>query len=361
MAEDEESADDKPYEATQKRLDDARKKGEVAHSSDLTTAAGLGGLIIAFFAFGADTLTDLAGTLAYLLDQAGPVSEVWFSGPIAPATQDFYLALSAPVLVWMGLPALAALLAVLAQQAFVVSLEKLQPKLNRISPIQGAKNKFGRNGLFEFTKSTVKLIIISVCLTVFGMIELPNMMMSLALDSVQVTTLMLETAGRFMVIVFLVMVALGSIDLLWQRAEHQRKHRMSHKEMTDEQKESEGDPYLKGRRRDKGIEIATNRMIADVPKSDVVIVNPTHFAVALRWDRDNGSAPVCVAKGVDEVALRIRTTAMEAGVPIRHDPPTARVLYRMVEVDQEISPEHYRAVAVAIRFADRVKGRAQPK
>jgi flagellar biosynthetic protein FlhB len=172
---------------------------------------------------------------------------------------------------------------------------------------------------------------------------------------------MLEMAGRFMIIVFLVMVVLGSVDLAWQHAEHQRKHRMSRKEMTDEQKESEGDPYLKGRRRDKGIEIATNRMMAEVPKADVVIVNPTHFAVALKWDRETGSAPVCVAKGVDEVALRIRATAMEAGVPVRHDPPTARVLYRMVDIDQEIAPEHYRAVAVAIRFADRVRGRAEPR
>lgn len=360
MAEEEEGAVDKPFDATQKRLDDARKKGEVPHSSDLTTAAGLGGLIAAFLAFGPRTLSDLAGTLSYLFDQAAPISELWFAGPIAQATVEFYLAVSGPLLVWLGLPALAALCAVLAQRALVVAPEKLQPKLSRISPIQGAKNKFGRNGLFEFAKSAVKLIVISTCLGVFAAIELPTMMMALSLDPAQVTSLMLQMAKRFMIVVFLVMVAIGSIDLIWQRTEHLRKHRMSRKEMADEQKESEGDPYLKGRRREKGVEIATNRMLAEVPKADVVIVNPTHFAVALKWDRDGGSAPRCVAKGLDEVALRIRATAMEAGVPVRHDPPTARVLYRMVEIDQEIAPEHYRAVAVAIRFADRIRGRVRP-
>ena len=130
---------------------------------------------------------------------------------------------------------------------------------------------------------------------------------------------------------------------------------MTHKELMDEFKEMEGDPHVKQERRQRGHEIATSRMMADVPTADVVIVNPTHYAVALKWDRTPGSAPVCVAKGVDEVAARIRATAEEAGVPIHSDPPTARALHATVDLGQEIAEEHYRAVAAAIRFADRMR------
>jgi flagellar biosynthetic protein FlhB len=147
----------------------------------------------------------------------------------------------------------------------------------------------------------------------------------------------------------------GVVDLVWQRLHHLSRNRMSRKELEDEMRESEGDPMLKGQRRQAGIAIAMNQAAAAVPKADVVIVNPTHFAVALAWDRGGGRAPVCVAKGVDEVALRIRTLAAEAGVPVRSDPPTARALHAAVDVGQEVPSAHFRAVAAAIRFADRIR------
>jgi flagellar biosynthetic protein FlhB len=136
---------------------------------------------------------------------------------------------------------------------------------------------------------------------------------------------------------------------------------MSHQEIREETKQSEGDPYMKAERRQRGREIATNRMLLDVPKADVVIVNPTHYAVALQWARTRGSAPVCVAKGQDDVALRIREIAAEAKVPIHSDPPTARALHAAVEIGHEIRPEHYRAVAAAIRFADRMRKAARAR
>ena len=361
MADGQEDDDDKPFEPTQKRLDDARRKGEVPHSSDLTTAAGFGGLIIAALAFGSDTLLSMGAALSHMIENASNMSTIWFQSPAGVASIGPMMSVMKPAAIWFALPMAAAIAAIIVQQAFVVSTEKLQPKLDRISPIQGAKNKFGRNGLFEFAKSTVKLTIISICLALFGLSELPAAMASMALDAGQVAVLVLDVSLRFLMIVFLLLFGLGAIDILWQRSEHLRKHRMSRKEMTDEQKDSEGDPHLKGRRRSKAMEIAAKKMMADVPRADVVIVNPTHYAVALTWDRRTGSAPVCVAKGVDEIALRIRAVAKEAGVPIRHDAPTARALYGVVEIGQEIAPEHYRAVAVAIRFADRVRGKARSR
>lgn len=353
----EEDADDKPFEASQKKLDDARRKGEVPHSNDLTTAGAYGGFLLVASAIGGGLLLDFGTVLTVFLERAEPLSSALFQGPFRPAASPVITAILNPLWAWFGMPFLTALLVVFAQRAFVVAPEKLKPKLSRISPLKTAQQKFGRNGLFEFAKSTAKLILISTVLAVYGLWRLPQMIGSMALDPGQVSTLMLRLALEFMAIVFLLTLALGVVDGGWQWAEHQRKHRMSKKELSDETKESEGDPWMKGRRRDRSVEIANNKMMSDVPKADVIIVNPTHYAVALRWDRQLGGAPVCVAKGIEAVALRIRAVGTDAGVPIRRDPPTARALYSLIDIGQEISPEHYRAVAVAIRFAERVRGK----
>ena len=134
---------------------------------------------------------------------------------------------------------------------------------------------------------------------------------------------------------------------------------MSRQDIIDEMKQSEGDPFVKQQRRQRGYDIAMNQMLADVASADVVIVNPTHYAVALRWRRGDQGAPVCVAKGVDEIAARIRAVAAEAGVPLHRDPPTARAVHASVEIGQEIHAEHYRAVAAAIRFAERLRAKAR--
>lgn len=162
-----------------------------------------------------------------------------------------------------------------------------------------------------------------------------------------------------MTITCLIAVTVAGVDLVWQRFDHARKLRMSFQDMKQEAKSSEGDPYIKAQRRQRGQAIATNRMLLDVPTADVVIVNPTHYAVALKWSRARGSAPVCVAKGEDEIALKIREIAATAGIPVHADPPTARALHATVELGREITPEHYRAVAAAVRFADRMRRAAR--
>ena len=156
----------------------------------------------------------------------------------------------------------------------------------------------------------------------------------------------------------LVSAAIGAVDFMWQKAEHIRKNRMSRKELVDEAKQQEGDPHMKGQRRQRAQEIAMNQMLGDVPGADVVIVNPTHYAVALKWSRLPGAAPECVAKGVDQIAFRIREIAEEAAVPIHSDPPTARALFAMVEIGQEVHPEHYQAVAAAIKFAEAMRAKS---
>jgi len=357
MAGPDEEEQDKQYDATQKKLDDARKRGEVPLSQDLATTGAYAGLVLAAGAFGAATLVNGAGALAAMLERSGPLSEAIFDGPATPPVGGLLQAAILPALPWILLPLATVIVAVIAQQGFTVSGKKAVPKLSRISPLSNAKQKFGRDGLFNFAKSFVKLLVFSGLLALTVMGDFNAILGAINISAAGVTALMLRLGLEFLVVALIISFLLGTLDFLWQRAEHLRKNRMSHKELQDETKDTEGDPHLKQRRRQKGYDIATNRMVAEVPGADVVIVNPTHFAVALKWDRGRGGAPVCVAKGVDEIALRIREVAAEAGVPLHRDPPTARALHGTLALGDEVRPEHYRPVAAAIRFADALRKR----
>ncbi len=171
--------------------------------------------------------------------------------------------------------------------------------------------------------------------------------------------LLMQTLAALLAITTVIAIAIAAVDVVWQRYDHARKLRMSFQDLKEEHRQSEGDPHMKAERRQRAQEIATNRMLLDVPKADVVIVNPTHYAVALKWSRARGSAPVCVAKGEGEIAVRIREIAGTARVPIHSDPSTARALHATVRIGREIPPQQYRAVAAAIRFADDMRRRAR--
>ena len=295
-----------------------------------------------------------------LLDQADELAPLFLSGgtalPAGLMATAFWTNLH-----WFLVPAVLVVVSLIAQKALVFAPDKLAPKLSRISPIANAKQKFGREGLFEFAKSAVKLLIISILLGFFMTYRLPEMLQAQFLTPGMVSNLLIKLIGEFLFLVLIISGTIGAIDYLWQRSQHLRRNRMSRKELMDEMKESEGDPHMKQHRRSRAQEIATNQMLADVPKADVVIVNPTHYAVALKWDRASGRPPICVAKGVDEVAARIRAAAAEAGVPIHSDPPTARALHASVEIGREIWPDHYKAVAAAIRFAETMRQRAKAR
>ncbi len=352
---------EKQFEPSQKKLDDARAKGEIAKSTDLTTAAAYGGLLLVMSTIGPAALIGLAAAMTVLLRQADDLAAVFFSGASRPLMGGVFAAAFWGTLPWFGVPAALAILSVAAQRAFVVAPSKIAPKLNRISPISGFKNKFGRQGLFEFIKSLTKLVLYSVIMGVFLVSQIDRIIGSMHLPPALIVAELGRMVVGLMIIVAVFAAILGGIDYLWQSAEHTRKNRMSRKEMTDELKQSEGDPMMKQQRRQKAQEIAMNKMLVDVPTADVVIVNPTHFAVALKWDRMAGSAPVCVAKGVDEVAKKIRELAAEHTVPLHSDPPTARALHASVAIGAEIAPEHYKAVAAAIRFAESIRQKAGGK
>jgi len=347
--------DDKQHEPTQKKLDDARKRGEIARSADLNTAASYGGVLLVALAMGATTLPVFAQILANMLGDADRISKVFFNDSAHPVAGGMMQSLILAIGPWFVIPGILVILSILVQRSFVVAPDKLAPKMSRISVLSNAKNKFGRSGLFEFAKSFSKLMIYSLVLAVFLKGKLSEILGTVHLPPAMITSVLSQLLVEFLSVVLVIALAIGAIDFMWQKAEHTRRNMMSRKDMTDEAKQSEGDPHVKQQRRQKGYEIAMNQMLADVPDANVVIVNPTHFAVALKWDRSAGAAPICVAKGVDEIAARIREVAMESAVPVHRDPPTARALFATVEIGQEIPPDHYQAVAAAIRFAEQLR------
>lgn len=352
---DDSNEEDKQYEASQHKLDEARKKGDFPRSIDLNTAAAYAGILIVGLSVGAASLIKVGSGLASLLEKSDSLSKSVFGSSGAPMMGGLMRDLSIGLAPWFAIPAVLVVLSIIAQRGFVFAPSKLELKLSRISPIEQAKNKFGRNGLFEFGKSFAKLFLYSLVLFLFLLGRLPEIMAAMALSSGQVIATLLRLCLSLMSIVFVIAVALGVVDYAWQQAEHLRKNRMSRKEMVDENKNSEGDPAMKQQRRQKGVAIAMNQMMGAVPDADVIVVNPTHFAVALKWDRIGGGAPECVAKGVDLVAAQIREIAQENAVPIHSDPPTARALFFTVEIGDQIPKDHYKAVAAAIRFADRLR------
>ena len=353
---------DKSFEPTPKKLEDARKKGEVPKSVDLTTAAGYMGFTLCLLSFGPSALQGFASGLVIFLDRPHTISSLNFNNSVgAHLFAETVLGSAVSIFPLFGLPALMVILAILGQRAFVFTPSKLNLKGSRVSIIQNAKQKFGLSGLFEFAKSFAKLVVYSICLGLFLNRYLPEMIVSAQLETAQVLSLLGFLMVRFLALVVLISLVIGAIDAIFQHQEHIRKNRMSRKEMLDEQKESEGDPHMKQERRQRAQAIAAQKMMADVPKADVVIVNPTHYAVALAWSRAPGTAPICVAKGLDNAAFRIREIAHQAGVPVHSDPPTARALHASTDVGEEVAEQFYQSVATAIRFADDMRQKARQR
>jgi flagellar biosynthetic protein FlhB len=349
---------ERSHEATPQKLLEARRRGELVRSQDVTVAAAylgaLGCLALGAGAVGQGML-DLGGTLLAGADAlSAPLSQGGAGAGGAVLGRSLWIV----ALIVAPAAALVAL-AIAAQQSLVFAPEKLAPKLSRISPLANARNKFGPNGLFEFAKSAAKLTLYGVLLGWMLLRRSDEIVAAAALPAHAAIALMPALLFDFLVAVVLCAAALAVVDYAWQRHSHLAKNRMTRQEVLDETKRSEGDPHMKAKRRQRGQDLATNRMLVDVADASVVVVNPTHYAVALRWSPMDPTPPLVVAKGVDEIAARIREAAVEHGVPIHSDPPTARALHAGVEVGAPIDREHFAAVAAAIRFAQAMRDAAR--
>lgn len=355
----EEDGAEKSFDPTPEKLRKAREEGQIPKSNDLNAAAVYTGMLAVALTFGGPAVLRTAESLMALIANAADLSHNMFSGEPRAVMGPALFAAVAPMVVWFIIPAALVLLVLLGQQALAFTPKNLVPKLSRISILSNAKQKFGRSGLFEFAKSATKLAIYCLIAWLFLRARSAEIIGVMRAGPGQVVMAMADIVVDLLLYVALVAISIGGIDFFWQRMEHHRKNMMTRKEIRDEQKDSEGDPEFKQKRRQKGQQIALNSMLADVPEADVVIVNPTHYAVALSWDRNGREPPKCVAKGVDEIAGKIRELAIEHGVPIHSDPPTARALHGILEIGDSIHNEHFAAVAAAIRFADDMRRRAR--
>lgn len=346
---------EKTHDATPKKLEDARKKGDIAKSLDISATAAYAGLSLAILASGPSMMSGFGNSLSIFLRQPdtfhGVMPHVGGASFALPILMSSLSAL-APLIV---LPFSAVLASLVAQRAFVWTPDKIAPKMSRLSLLQNAKQKFGLTGIVQFLKNTIKMLAYTIALILVLMNRSDEMIATLTTNSAGVIMMLTGIAIELLIVTTVIAVVIGLADLIWQQFDHARKQRMSYQDLKDEQKTSEGDPHMKGQRRQRAQEIASNRMLHSVPEADVIVVNPTHFAVALKWSRSRNEAPKCIAKGQDEIAARIREIAEENKIPIHSDPPTARLLYRTLEIGEEIHPEHYASVAAAIKFADRIR------
>jgi flagellar biosynthetic protein FlhB len=263
-------------------------------------------------------------------------------------------AVAIPVL----LLALAAICGNMIQHRLVWSVDVLMPKLNRISPMAGAKRLFSKTAAANFIKGLLKLVIVG---TVFVALMLPERRRFedlVMLDAEVLLPLARTLALKLFGAVVAILAIIAAADYLFQYRQWFERQKMSLREIKDEYKQSDGDPKIKAKIRQLRAARARKRMMAAVPKATVVITNPTHFAVALQYERGM-AAPVCVAKGIDSLALKIREVAGKHDVAIVENPPLARTLYAVVEIDQEVPAEHYKAVAEVIGYVMRLGGRAR--
>jgi flagellar biosynthetic protein FlhB len=253
----------------------------------------------------------------------------------------------------VGFVVLVTIIGGLSQTGLMFSPKKIAPKLNKIGLISGAKRQFSKQKLFDFLKSLLKILLVGavVVAVIVPMFAHPDVVIS---QDFMVTLGELHWMVVVLLFVFVLSFAVLAIaDLLWTRWTHRQKLKMTKQEVKDEHKQSEGDPMVKGRIRALRMKRVRERMMKSVPQASVVVTNPTHYAVALKYDMDTMAAPKLVAKGVDFLAARIREMAEDNDVPIVENPPLARALYASVEIDQDIPPDQYKAVAEVIGFVMR--------
>lgn len=350
-----ESPGEKQHEATARRLQKARERGDLPQSRDAQTFAVYVGFGAAMVLAGGWVAERAGGALVAFLDRPQELAAQLTSPAARSLLAELAGRIGPPILLLLAAPAGVVLALLIAQRGILIAPSRIEPKFSRLSPVDNARSKYGLRGMVEFGKSAAKLALLGVVLGLAVWSESDRLAQHARLDARFAGPLLMHQFELILAGVLAVAALIAAFDVVFQHLHHLTRLRMTHQELKEENKQSEGDPHMRAQRRDRARQIANNRMLQEVPKADVVIANPTHYAVALKWKRQDGAAPVCVAKGVDEIALAIRARAEQAGVPVRADPPTARALHGMVEIGQEIPPEQYQAVAAAIIFADKMR------
>ena len=352
----EQEGQEKTEVPTEKKRRESREEGQVAFSKELSSAALLAGIVLTLVATSPIILDAMRQLMSQIFRDLAQRKELsidsifTLSGEILsiilPAFAPF-----AAVIIFVGI------FASVLQVGVLITFKAIAPKFNKISPLTGLKRLFSSQSLADFLKSMAKLIIVGFVgyLTYIDKITELNGLSVSTPESILIYnfTVVAEVAGK----IVLALVAIAIFDYFYQRWHHEQQLMMTKQEVKDETKQTEGDPQLKARIRQIQREMSNARMMQEVPKADAVIVNPTHFSVAILYDRDVMSAPEVIAKGADHLALRMRTVARENNVPILERPELARDLYANVEIGDDIPERFYKAIAEILAFVYRLRKR----
>lgn len=352
----EQEGQEKTEVPTEKKRRESREEGQVAFSKELSSAALLAGIVLTLVATSPIILDAMRKLMSQIFGDLAQRKELsidsifTLSGEILSIILPAFAPFAAVII-------FAGIFASVLQVGVMITFKAVAPKFNKISPLTGLKRLFSSQSLADFLKSMAKLIIVGFVgyLTYIDKITELNGLSVSTPEFILIYnfTVVAEVAGK----IVLALVAIAIFDYFYQRWHHEQQLMMTKQEVKDETKQTEGDPQLKARIRQIQREMSNARMMQEVPKADAVIVNPTHFSVAILYDRDVMSAPEVIAKGADHLALRMRTVARENNVPILERPELARDLYANVEIGDDIPERFYKAIAEILAFVYRLRKR----
>ncbi len=362
MAENE-NGEEKTEKATPKRLREAREKGQVAKSNDVVSVVFLIGGFFVIRLCSKLIYSEITSCIEYWMKtcgsglENGTVNGDLIQNVIFKSIAKTVIISAAPIMI-CGL--LFTVLSTGIQTKFLFSKETLKPNFGKLNPLKGIKNMFSVKALFELGKSLLKFIVIVVVLYMQLKDKLSDLVRLMQMEPIRGVTYIAQTIFDIVMQVCIIFVAIAALDFFFQKFSFEKDMRMTKQEVKDEYKNTEGDPKIKGKRKQKQYELH-NLMMQNVKDADVVVRNPTHFAVALKYDPEAGEAPIVTAKGADRVALRIISEAEKHNVALVENRPLARALYQKAEAGRQIPFEFYKEVAEVLIFVYDLEKRAPPK
>ncbi len=354
MADDSDQSE-KTEEPTSKKLEKAREQGQVPKSQEVSHWFMMLALALIVGLFMQQMFADVGATLVSFL--ANAESFVMDTEQLRETAYETVIELAVALSVPLVIIFVAGIISGVIQNGILFTPHMLLPKLSNIGFKKGFQKMFSTTSLMEFVKGALKVVVVGAVVGILIWPDKDRIVSIVSMDTLEFLLLLQFEAFKVVAAVLAVMTVIMLIDVVYQRYHFMKQQRMTKQEVKDEHKQTEGDPTAKGRLRQIRMERAKKRMMAAVPNADVVVTNPTHFAVALEYNQEVMEAPRLTAKGMDSLALKIREIAKEHNVPIVENPPLARALYAGVEVEQEIPPEHYKAVAEVISYVLRLKGK----
>jgi len=345
-----EGAEDRTEKATPKKRQEARKKGQVLQSREITSALVLLFVFVSLRIFGRYMYEQISEFTRRIMVEYSGVEDLYTPNALTKLFLETMMVLFKVVGPVFSVALITGLMAGYAQVGFLFTTETLGFKFNRINPISGFKRMFSLRGVVELVKSVLKICIIGYVAYSYLKGEASNVLKLMDMDIMSIGVYIGVTSINAAIRICAVLILLGILDYGYQWWEYEKSLRMSKQEVKEEYKQTEGNPEIKSKIKQKQREMSMRRMLHEVPKADVVITNPTHYAVALKYDVNIADAPVVVAKGQDFIALRIKETAKENKVEIVENKALAKTLYETVDIGQKIPPELYQAVAEVLAF-----------